>query len=257
MLPTINIGLAVIPTATLVYILGIWLALIGVERAAARLQLHVPWTYNVAALALASGFVAARIAFVAMYWSAYRQNLLGILWPLTSGFNLWAGLLVAISAAFFYGRARRLDAGETLDALAPGLLIGAFAISLADFLAGPGYGTETDLLWRITLFGIARHPVQLYEMLTALAALAVWGWYLARRQFAGQLFLAATVVYGAGRLFFDEFRANAMVTGDGYHVVQIVALGAVLGAMLVLMRKSAAGEEREAAPDHDAARPER
>lgn len=238
MLPTISIGPLVLPTAGLVYILGIWLALTAVEQAAKRLNLHVAVTYTLATVALATAFVAARLSFVIQHWSAYRQNLLGIVWPLTSGFDLWAGLLVGIAAGFFYGRARRLSPGETLDALAPGFLIGLMAVSAADFLAGPGYGLQADLPWSVTLFGIRRHPVQLYELLVGLLALALWVALLPRRQFAGQLFLLSAAFYSAGRLFFDAFRANAWLTPGGYHIVQIASLAVLLACLLLLLYHS-------------------
>lgn len=236
MLPTINLGPLVIPSASLVYILGIWLALAVTEKAAAHLDLDVPWTYNLATIGLASGFIAARVAFVAVHWDAYRQNLIGIVWPLTSGFNVWAGLLVACAAAFFYGRARNLPVGETLDALAPGLIVAFMTISAADFLAGPGYGVQADLPWSVSLFGILRHPVQIYELLGAALALVAWRAYRERRDFGGQLFLIAMAVFSAGRLFVDAYRANAALTPGGYHTVQIVALAALVGAMILLMR---------------------
>ena len=239
MLPSLDIGPLVLPTAPLVLISGIWLALFAVEKAAERVGAHVVWSYNLATYGLVAAFLAARIAFVALHWSAYRQNVLSIFWPLTSGYHLGAGLLVGLATAFFYGRARRLPAGETLDALAPGLLVAAIALSLADFLAGPGYGKEAALPWSITLFGIARHPVQLYEIAGALAALAVWHLYSKKRHFAGQLFLLAAVVFSAGRLVLDAFRANAPLTADGYHIVQIVALFVITGCLFVLMQKVA------------------
>lgn len=238
MLPTINVGPLVISSASLVYILGIWIALLAIEKAAGLLKLHVPWTYNLATIGLAGGFVAARLAFVATYWNAYRENLLGIVWPLTSGFNLWAGLLVGCFAAFFYLRARNLEPWATLDALAPGLLVGLMTISLADFLGGPGYGVQTDLPWTISLFGIQRHPVQIYELLVGIVALGTWSIYHKRADFSGQLFLIATVVYSAGRLLVDAYRANAIVTDGGYHAVQLVSLLVVLCAMVILMRNS-------------------
>lgn len=241
MLPTLNIGPLVLPTANLVAILGIWLGLVTTEKAAERLQLHVPWTYNLATIALAAGFIGARLAFVATHWNAYRQNLLGIIWPLTSGFDPWAGLLVALLAAVFYGRARRLHAWTTLDALAPGILVGFMTISLADFLAGPGYGIEADLPWSISLFGIRRHPVQLYELLVAVVALLAWLHHRPRRVFPGQLFLLSAALYSAGRLFVDAFRANPMLTEGGFHVVQLVALVVLVAALLLLMRGVAAG----------------
>jgi len=238
MLPTINLGPLVIPSASLVYILGIWLALVAVEKAAMRLELPVSWTYNVATIGLAGALIGARLVFVAAHWSAFRQNLLGLIWPLTSGFNLWAGLLVGFWAAFFYARAKRLSAGVTLDALAPGILVASLAVSAADFLAGPGYGTEAILPWSVSLFGILRHPVQLYEILAAILALLAWWAYRKRAEFGGQLFLVATAVFSAGRLLVEAYRANAALTPGGYRIVQIVALAALLAAMLLLMRNA-------------------
>ncbi|HSM55342.1 MAG TPA: prolipoprotein diacylglyceryl transferase family protein [Candidatus Sulfomarinibacteraceae bacterium] len=234
MLPTINIGPLVLPTAGLVYILGIWIALSVVEKAAATLRLHVAATYTVSVTALAAGFIAARVVFVATHWSAYAENLLGIIWPLTSGFNFSAGLLAGVAGGFFYARARQLPAGATLDALAPGILVGLAVVSLADFLAGPGYGKEADLLWSVDLFGIQRHPVQVYEMLVAGLALLGWHLYRSRREYQGQLFLLATAIYSAGRFFVDTFRANAWLTDGGYHVLQIVLLLIFMGCLMLL-----------------------
>ncbi len=249
MLPTINLGPLVISSASLVYIVGIWLSLLAVEKAASLLNLNVPWTYNLATLGLVSGFVAARLAFVAMYWDAYRDNLLGIIWPLTGGFNVWAGLLAGCFAAFFYGRARNLETGPTLDALAPGLLVGFMTISLADFLGGPGYGVETDAPWAISLFGVPRHPVQIYELAVGLLAIGAWLAYRKKTEFGGQLFLIATAVFSAGRLIVDAYRANAFLTQGGYHVVQIIALVVLLGAMALLMRfTTAQGQAQEFLP---------
>ena len=247
MLPTLNIGPLVLPTAGLTYILGAWLALAVVEKAAARLRLHVPATYSAAVTALVTSFVAARLAFVAIHWSAYRQNLLGIVWPLTSGYVPWIGILAGLAAAFFYGRAKRLPPGATADALAPGLLVAVMVVSVADFLAGPGYGVAADLPWSISLFGIRRHPVQIYELAAGFLALAAWGYGLRRRDFPGQLFLVSAAVYGAGRLFVDAYRANAWLTAGGYHLLQLLSLAIVLASLALLAARSrpeaAAGDD--------------
>ena len=231
MLPTIDIGPLVLPSGGLVYIVGIWLALTAVEKAAARLKLNVAATYGVAVTALATGFIAARLAFVALHWEAYRQNLIGIVWPLTSGFNIGAGLFFGIAGGFFYGRAKQLPLARTLDGLAPGLIVALMTVSLADFLAGPGYGLRADLPWSIDLFGVRRHPVQLYELLGGLLALGAW-WRVRRGQSVpGQLFLITVVVYGTTRLFTAAFRANAWLSGGGYRIVQIISLVVVLLAL--------------------------
>jgi len=250
MVPTLEIGPLVIPTAGLVYILGLWLALSAVEGAAARLGLHVPATYTLAVTGVAAGFAGSRLVFVALHWSAYSENLLGIVWPLTSGFHLGAGLLFGAAAAFFYGRLRDVPPASTLDAVVPGLLVALIAVSLADFLAGPGYGEQADLPWSISLFGIRRHPVQLYEIAAGAAALLAW--QRARRgdRSPGRPFLVSAAVYSAGRLLADAYRANAPLTGDGYHVVQILALAVLLVSLFLLARF--AGEE-ENVPAQEAA----
>lgn len=233
MLPTLEIGPLVIPSAGLVYILGIWLALAAVEKAAAWLGLHVPATYGVAVTALATGFITARLTFVALHWEAYQQNLLGIVWPLTSGYHLGAGLFFGVAGGFFYGRAKQVPPAATLDALAPGIIVALMAVSLADFLAGPGYGVRADLPWSIDLFGVNRHPVQLYELAGGILALAAWWLTLRSQHVAGQLILVSTAVYGTMRLVTDAFRANAWLS-DGYHVVQIISLTIVLLSLLLL-----------------------
>jgi phosphatidylglycerol:prolipoprotein diacylglycerol transferase len=243
MLPTLEIGSLVLPTAGLVYIVGIWVSLTLVERAANALDADAGAIYGVATTALISGFVSARLFFVATHWDAYRQNPLGIIWPLTSGFNWWAALLLGFAGAFFYARARRLQAGVTLDALAPGVVLALMTISLADFLAGPGYGELADLPWSVSLFGISRHPVQLYELLVGLAALLAWRYALSWRTAPGQLFLVTVAVYSAGRLLVDAYRANAWLLSGGYHVLQILSLGVLLISLLLLVRLSPRTQE--------------
>jgi prolipoprotein diacylglyceryltransferase len=234
MFPTINIGPFVFPTTGLVYIFGMWACLGLVERAARRLHLNAEATYGLAAAAVFASLIGARLTFVVLYWPAFQENLLSIVWPLTSGYNIWGGLVVGPAAAFFYGRAKRLPPAATMDALAPGLVAGLVVVSLADFLAGPGFGTLTMLPWGIDQFGLYRHPVQIYEIIVGIAALLLWWWLASRRAFAGQLFLATAALYSGGRLFVDAFRANAWLSGSGWHVLQIISLLAMLASLLTL-----------------------
>lgn len=240
MFPTITIGSFVFPTAGLVYIFGAWFCLSLVEWAARRLQLRAEIVYGVAATAVFVGIVGARITFVLQYWPAFRDNLLGIVWPLTSGYNVAGGLFLGLAGAFFYGRAKRVLWPATIDALIPGVILALMVISLADFLAGPGYGTLTSAPWGISQFGVRRHPVQIYEMGVGIAAFAAWWRLQPRRAYAGQLALVTTAVYSSGRLFVEAFRDNAWLTSGGYHIVQIIALAVLLAALFWLSRRPAA-----------------
>lgn len=238
MFPAINIGPFVLPTAAFIYLIGIWVCLTVGERAARHLGLHPDIMSGLLGAGLLAAFVGARLTFVAMYWSAYEDNLLGIIWPINSGFSLWGGLFFGAAAMFFYGRYKQIPAAPYLDALAPVLVLGLLFASLADFLGGPGFGTITTLPWGIDSFGIRRHPVQLYEIVVAALALLAWWLFAQRQSFAGQLFLITTAVYASGRLFVDAFRANTWITSGGWHGLQILCLLAALAALFLLMRHS-------------------
>ena len=234
MIPAINIGPLVLPTAALIYILGAWLSLGLVERAAKWLKVDADKTYGVASTGLVAGLVGARLVFVAIYWRAFSDNLLSVVWPLNTGYNLWGGLVVGLGAAFFYGRYKQVDPGATLDALAPGMLLALISVSLADFLAGPGFGTLTRVPWAITQYSMRRHPVQIYEIITGLVALFIWWRTYKWRLLGGQLFLIVTAVYSGGRLLVDAFRDNPWITSGGYHIVQIISLVAMVVSLYLL-----------------------
>jgi len=237
MFPTVSIGGLAFPTAGLVIIIGTWLCLTLVERTADRIAQNRELIFGVAATAVFTGFVGARLMFVAQYWPAFSQNLLNIIWPLNTGYNVWGGVPIGLIGAFFYARAKRLVPLPTLDALAPGIVLGLMVVSLADFLGGPGYGTLTAVPWGITQFGVRRHPVQLYELLVGGLALLTW-WRVSRQAVyeVGRPFLLTTAVYSAGRLFVDAFRDNPWVIGGGYHVWQIASLLILLAALFQIGR---------------------
>lgn len=237
MFPTVNIGGLAFPTAGLVILLGTWFCLTLVERTADRVGQNRELIFGLAATAVFTGFIGARLTFVAQYWPAFSQNPLNIIWPLNTGYNVWGGLLLGLAGAFFYARAKRLAPLPTLDALVPGIVLGLMAVSLADFLGGPGYGSLTAVPWGITQFGVRRHPVQLYELLIGGLALLTW-WRVSRNGTykVGRPLLATTAVYSTGRLFVDAFRDNALVIGGGYHVLQIVSLLILLAALFQIGR---------------------
>jgi len=236
MFPTVSLGPLVLPTAGLVYIIGAWVVLSVIERSAKAIGLDAEATYGLAAISLVAGFIGSRLVFVISHWPAYQSNIIGIFWPLTSGYTPWAGFLFAIAAAILFGRAKRLPLGPTLDALTPGLLITLITVSLADFLAGPGYGIQTAVPWRINVFGIGRHAVQFYEIIVAVIALIVWWAAYRHYRYDGRLFLMATAVYAGGRLFIDAFRANSPLTASGYHTIQIMSLIILLICVFLLGR---------------------
>lgn len=248
MLPYLNLGPVGLPTAPLIIVLTIWLALYAVDRAARRLGQDPEQLYGLATMALLFGLVGARLVFVGLHWSSFDDYPLGIIWPLTSGYNPIGGALIGAAAAFFLGRWQRMPLWPSLDALAPGLFVFLMGISLAGFMGGAGYGALTSMPWGISYYGVRRHAVQLYEIGAGAVALAVW-WGAASPRFRGvngRPFLASMAVYAAGRLFVDAWNGTAPLTTGGFHVVQIMALAVLLAALVVLARLRSQSEVDQA-----------
>ncbi len=243
MYPTISLGPLVLPTAGLVYIIGAWIVLSVIERSAKAVGINAEATYGLAAISLVAGLIGSRLVFVISHWSAYQNNIIGIFWPITSGYVVWAGFIIAIATAVLFGRVKQLPLGPTLDALTPGLLITLIVVSLADFFAGPGYGIQTSVPWRINVFGVGRHAVQFYEIIVAATSLVVWWTSYRHHRYDGRLFLMATAVYAGGRLFIDAFRANTPLTPSGYHTIQIISLIILLICVFLLGRMVSTDEE--------------
>ncbi len=246
MLPAISLGSLVIPTKPLTILLGIWLGLSAVEWTGKRLEQSGKMLYGMASGAVIAGIVGARIGFVATHWSAYRSDLLGIIWPLNSGYHLWIGVGCAITFLIYYGARKKMPAAETMDALIAGMLVGFAFFSLSDFLGGPGLGKITLLPWGIDIFGIRRHPAQLYEIGIAIIALTYWFVMSRQRQAPGALFLQSVFIYAIGRVFVDRFRDFPWTTASGYHVIQLVGLAIGLGCLTLLARQNlSAGIENQ------------
>ena len=255
MYPALNLGPLVIPTAVFALLLGGWLALTVVERAAPRVGGVPAQLYALATAMIVAGIVGARLSFVFLHWEAFRENLLGVVWPLNSGYELWGGLLFALVAAWLQMRRDQLALGAVLDGLLPGLLTLLIFISLSDFLGGSGYGLETELPWGLRLFDlpVRRHPVQLYEILVGGVALGSW-WYLVRGRapapagshIARSSILIPTALYAAGRLFVEAFRANSILVGDGWRLVQLVCLLALAVALWLYAQAAPVSQEKGA-----------
>ena len=102
------------------------------------------------------------------------------------------------------------------------------AIAIAEagaFLAGRSQGAVTEVPWAVTRFGVQRHPAAIYEALAALILLAVvLGLDRRGEHRPGWLALVTLFGYSAIRLFLEPLRAAGATVGDGWRLIQVVAL---------------------------------
>ena len=115
-----------------------------------------------------------------------------------------------------------------LDAIAPGVLVGIAIVDVAALLTGRNVGLPAPqgVPWAVSLWGVPRHPVQLYEALAALAVAGLVLWMIARGSRPGAAALVALCGYGLSRWLLEPFRApEASVTVlGGLRLAQVVGL---------------------------------
>jgi len=233
---------------------GLWLA----ARQARRLGLDADHVYNLGFYALLGTLVGARLAYVAGNWSAYRDAPLSALSLTTTAFAWPEGALIGLLVGLIYWLRYRLPVGLTLDAIAPGLALAMAVERLGAFLGGISFGEPTGLPWGVFMWGEARHPVQIYEMLALLVILAVLLWQQGRRSFDrlgaqpfdSYIFVLFLALYAGSRLLLEAFRADAPLMSGGLRAVQLVALAVLLVAVWYLYRRRfPASPERPAESD--------
>jgi len=234
MLPVVQLGPLSIQTYPLALLLAGWTALAVGAWAARRLALEGDHIYNAGLYGLLIGLIASRAGHVIAFWPAYRAQPLEIIGLNPRAFLLWPGIVAGLIVAGWYVQRHKLPWGTVLDAAAPGALVGITIGDLGALLAGRAAGAITAAPWAITVWGVARHPSQLYEMLAALVILAVTLRMLKTREHPGTIAWVGLLGYGLSRWLLEPFRAESTTVLNGLRVPQLLGLAATLIALWAL-----------------------
>jgi phosphatidylglycerol:prolipoprotein diacylglycerol transferase len=251
MLPVLQLGGLAIQTPGLVLLLAAWVVLWLAAREATRLGLDGNVVYNAGFLVLMVGVLSARLVYILLHLSIYLANPADILSLDVGSFAPIPGAAIGLLAGAVFVVRRRLPWAELADAFAPALAAGLALWSVAALLGGTSYGRPADLPWAITLWGARRHPTQIYELLAALAILAILWRTRARRAYPGQTFLLFTTLYGGARLFLEAFRADSQVLPGGLRAAQVLGLVAVVVALSLMARRAGRMASPQPAPQEE------
>lgn len=202
----------------LAFVAGVWY--IRSRSAAERIELES--LLNVSYFLIIGGVIGARLAFVALHWNDFQDNLLSIFNPFQSGqfgisgLNLYGGVIAGIGGALFYMYKKRLPLLAVFDVFAPTLGLGIAIARIGCFLNGCCFGTPTGLPWGMTFpagsipeffYGPAPlHPTQLYSSLYGLVLFLILGYLLKRKRFDGQVLAVLFILESVFRFSIEPFR---------------------------------------------------
>lgn len=233
MFPILQLGPAAIPVAPIVLLIGIFLSAALVESHAARLKLDREAVSNMVYIALVAGLVGARLSYVFLHFNAYAADPLGVIAPTPATLDPLGGIVAASFAGALYARKCHLPLWRTLDALAPGLASLGIALGIAHLASGDAFGAPARLPWSIFLWDDFRHPSQVYEILAALAILAIWRLVRDRSPFDGFQFLLVLALYAVAILVLEAYRGDSWLL-QGWRIAQLIALLILALALVAL-----------------------
>lgn len=212
-----------------------------------------------------SGIVGARLFFLAV------NDPLALVQPAdwlgTRGFAFYGAIIFGTAATALY--LRRAELGPRyLDAMAAGFPLGMAVGRIGDLINGEHYGPPTDAPWGIRYThpnaevpspDVAFHSGGLYEIVLALAMLAIV-WPLRHRFRRPTMLLWAVIgLYGAGRFVMFFYRSDTDPGVLGLNEAQLVSLGlvavALIGATSAARRDSTRGRRRPSGKAGPAAAP--
>jgi len=233
-MPVLQLGRLALPSRPVVMLAAFWLSAYLAEREGNRLGLDGEWVWSWAGVSALSGLLGARIAYVIENWASYHNDPSGMLALNFLPMDWTAGTIVAVLVALVYLQRHSPPLARFADSLAPALAVGLTLSSFGALLSGDAFGTPTSLPWAIKLWGTARHPTQVYEMIVGIAALLVVGHSRRLDLLAGHTFWRGAAVYAAGRLVVETFHADSLLLPGGFRAVQVLSLAVLMLALWFL-----------------------
>ncbi|MFN0147026.1 MAG: prolipoprotein diacylglyceryl transferase [Dehalococcoidia bacterium] len=204
---------------------------------------------EIALVAVPCAIVGARLFYVFEHWDRFSSDIPGIITNITEGgITLYGGLIGGVLGGLVYALFRHWPIAITLDAAAPGMILGQAIGRIGDLINGEHWADETGLPWAFrytnpnTLgeLGKAVHPTAGgYELVGDFIILALV--LLVFRRFVrtpGWVFCIYVALYGAMRFALSYTRTNEQEIG-GVPVPQLVAgvtIGLAVIAASILMR---------------------
>ena len=228
-------------------VLAAWIGAVLLARAFDRRGLDRRFAFSLVLWATVWGFAGAKAYYLLEHWSTVTLHDLGGM-----GFTWYGGLIAGVSAALVMLRRWHLPLGAVAGAAAAPLSL-AYAVGrIGCLISGDGtYGRPTTLPWGMTFpngvvtTNVPVHPTPLYEALSALAIAGFLLWF-GRRTTDPALFGWYLVLSGVARFLVEYLRTNAPLVLGLSQPQLWAALGAVLGAALVVMNRR--GDRDLAAP---------
>jgi phosphatidylglycerol:prolipoprotein diacylglycerol transferase len=129
--------------------------------------------------------------------------------------------------SYLYTKKHKVEFGKIMDLVAVSVPLAFVFGRIGNFLNQELIGRETDAPWGILIYGVLRHPSQLYEAFLEGVCVFIVVWtYRKYQKFSGELILVYGASYGLFRAIAEIYRAPDIQIG--YICCDFITLGQVL-----------------------------
>jgi prolipoprotein diacylglyceryltransferase len=227
MFPVVQVGPLALQTPGLFILAAIWIGVILAEKQARRQQIDANQVSNLILFSLVAGVLGARLAFIARYPAPFISNPLTALALNPQMLDSVGGLGAGFIAGLIYGQRKKMLLWEILDVLTPGLAFVMVSIGFNHLASGNAYGVPANLPWALDLWGVKRHPSQVYEILAAALVLGLVLWIVQKDRLTlavkGTLFWGFIAFSAMNRLFLEHFQASSPIIFARFRLPQVIA----------------------------------
>jgi len=220
-------------------------------------------------IAVPAGLLGARIYYVMFNFDVFfgPERFQSVFAIRDGGLAVYGGIILSGIGYVVYSRIKKIPIGKLLDAAGFGLFIGQAVGRLGNFFNREGFGSLTDLPWRMGFtFDTAAffpslgirfepnvtqyfHPAFLYEMLWNALGLLLMHIYSKKlkTKYPGQYFLFYVAWYGFGRFIIEGLRMDSLfIPGTEIRVSQLLAIVScvIAIALLIIFKLRKTGENK-------------
>jgi len=190
--------------------IGVLCAILFIRKHAPRIGVKPETSVDLAMATVISGFVGARIFYVAQHWDFFMNAPLDIFKIWQGGIVLYGGLIGGFLGFSVFIRLNKLSFLPLLDLFVPAMALAQGFGRLGCFLNGCCYGIDSDLPWavRFPFFESKVHPTQLYEAFFCFILFLFLYRLWKKTSVPGRVSLAYFIIYPLGRFFIEFLRGD-------------------------------------------------
>lgn len=216
--------------------------------------------WNILCIVFVGAIVGGKLLFILVSWpelgATLAEKLATIVRDIRYGFVFFGGLIVAVTAAVWYMRRKKLPLLKTSDFLIVAVPLGHALGRIGCFLAGCCYGRPTTFPWGVRftdphalvapeLLGVPLHPTQLYEAGLNFALFLLLHFASKRPHKEGKILVEYVLCYAVMRFLIEffrgDFRGGFLLGLSPSQVISLLIAGAALFIWAKFLRGTSHG----------------